>query len=81
MHKISVPAASLVSTDIRESLIGVADNGRINSLTFYGLDNKSVLALLQKLKRPKNVIYFRKALDSNLRFNISPNIKQLQAFV
>ena len=48
MHKISVPAASLVSTDIREYLIGVADNARINSLTFYGLDNKSVLALLQK---------------------------------
>ena len=70
MHKISVPAASLVSTDIREYLIGVADNARINSLTFYGLDNKSVLALLQKLKRPKNVIDFRKALDSNLRFNI-----------
>jgi hypothetical protein len=70
MHKISVPAASLVSTDIREYLIGVADNVRINSLTFYGLDNKSILALLQKLKRPRNVIDFRKALDSNLRFNI-----------
>ena len=71
MHKISVPAALLISTeDIREYLIGVADNPKINSLTFYGLDNKSVLALLQKLKRPKNVIDFRKAMEIHLRFNI-----------
>ena len=70
MHKISVPAASLVSHDIREYLIGVADNIKINSMTFFGLDNTSVFALLQKLKRPKNVIDFRKAMDIHLRFNI-----------
>ena len=54
MHKISVPAASLVSADIREYLIGVAGNPRVNSMTFFGLDNTSVFSLLQKLKRPKN---------------------------
>ena len=49
MHKISVPAALRVSTDIREYLIGVADNARINSHTFYGLDNKSVLSIFGRL--------------------------------
>ena len=70
MHKISVQAASLVSHDICEYLIGVADNARINSMTFYRLDNKSVFALLQKLKRPKNVIDFHRAMSTHLRFNI-----------
>ena len=70
MHKISVPAASLVSADIREYLIGVADNPRINSMTFFGLDNTSVFSLLQKLKRPKNTLEFRRAMDNHLRFNI-----------
>jgi hypothetical protein len=46
MHKISVPAASLVSADIREYLIT-----RVNSMTLFGLDNTSVFSLLQKLKR------------------------------
>ena len=69
MHKISVPVASFVNHDIREYLIGVADNIKINLMTF-GLDNTSVFALLQKLKRPKNVIDFRKAMDIHLRFNI-----------
>ena len=54
MHKLAVPAATLFSPDIREYLIGVANNPRVNQLTFFGLDNKSVFALLQKLKRPKN---------------------------
>jgi len=35
MHKISVPAASLVSTDIREYLIGVADNARMDQLVNF----------------------------------------------
>ena len=63
MHKISVPAASLVSADIREYLIGVADNPRVNSMTFFGLDNTSAFSLLQKLKRPKNTLEFRRAMS------------------
>ena len=70
MHKLAVPAATLISPDIREYLIGVADDHRINQMTFFGLDNKSVFALLQKLKRPKNVIDFRRAVETHLRFNI-----------
>ena len=68
MHKLSVPAATLISQVIREYLIGVADNHRINQLTFFGLDNNSVFTLLQKLKRPKNVIDFRRAVENHLRF-------------
>ena len=41
IQKTSVPVASLVSADIREYLIGVADNPRVNSMTFIGLDNTS----------------------------------------
>ena len=54
MHKLAVPAATLISPDIREYLIGVANNPCVDQLTIFGLDNKSVFALLQKLKRPKN---------------------------
>jgi hypothetical protein len=62
MHKLSVPNDSLNFLDIREYLIGVAANHRINQLTFFGLNNKSVFTLLQKLKRPKNVIDFHRAV-------------------
>jgi hypothetical protein len=70
MYKLAVPAATLISPGIREYLIGDADGHRINQMTFFGLDNKSVFALLQKLKRPKNVIDFRRAVEAHLKFNI-----------
>ena len=70
MHKISVPAAPLVSQDIREYIISQEDNPRLDTAVFYSLDNKTVFSLLQKIKQPKNVIEFRKALDTHLRFSI-----------
>ncbi len=38
-------------------------------MTFFGKDNKSVFVLLEKLKRQKNVIDFRRAIETHLRFN------------
>jgi hypothetical protein len=58
MHKISVPAASLVSADIREYLIGVADSPWVNSMTFFGLvDNTSFFFSATKVETSEK--YFR----------------------
>ena len=49
MHKISVPAAPLVSQDIREYIISQEDNPRLDTAVFYSLDNKTVFSLLTSL--------------------------------
>ena len=59
-HHLSVPAATLVSEDIKHKLLGICEIPRLNATNFYALDNKPLIQLLQKALRPTNVHDFRR---------------------
>jgi hypothetical protein len=74
-HHLSVPAATLVSEDIKHKLLGICEIPRLNVTNFYALDNKSLIQLLQKALRPTNVHDFRRQLDKNLSFSLPKDYK------
>ena len=74
-HHLSVPAATLVSEDIKHKLLGICEIPRLNATNFYALDNKPLIQLLQKALRPTNVHDFRRQLDKNLSFSLPKDYK------
>jgi len=74
-HHLSVPAATLVSEEIKHKLLGICEVPRLNAANFYALDNKPLIQLLQKALRPTNVHDFRRQLDKNLSFNLPKDYK------
>ena len=74
-HHLSVPAATLVTEDIKHKLLEICEILRLNATNFYALDNKPLIQLLQKALRPTNVHDFRRQLDKNLSFSLPKDYK------
>jgi len=69
-HRLSVPAATLISEDIKDKLLGINSDDRLSDMNFYALSNQPLIQLMQKALMPRNVTDFRKQLDRNLKFSL-----------
>jgi len=74
-HHLAVPAATLVTKDIKYKLLGICEIPKLNAANFYALDSKPLIQLLQKALRPTNVHDFRRQLNKNLNFSLPKEYK------